>query len=359
MAQHELRTLAILVWSFAWVSLHAEDTEPPRPPMTEGAPAAGSFVKQTAEEYRGTQVHHALYLPANWERGKAYPVIVEYAPNVYPQGHYTGRVEDCRMGYYLSGGRDFIWVVMPYVNSVKKENQVQWWGDEAATVAYCVTNLRRVCEQFGGDPNAVFLTGFSRGAIACGYIGLRDESIADVWLGFLAHSHMDGGSYSIPGSRERLARMRGRSTFITFGDHDSGKPNSLKGAAILSEMKDPFVQRELTGTGHSDMWIEQDSPTRREMRAWIVEVLKTRPGTHTVRGRVVDSAGKGVEGVRVQCGSWHWAITDGNGRYAIPSLVAGNRSVTAAKAGVVTEPERLDVEIDQADASVADFVIKP
>ncbi len=326
--------------------------------MIDGVPLPGKFVKQVADEYVGTQVHHALYLPTNWERGKTYPVIVEYAPNVYPQGHYSGRVEDCRMGYWLSAGHDFIWVVMPYVNSATKENQIQWWGDENATVLYCTTNLRRICERFGGDPNSVFVTGFSRGAIACGYIGLRDESIADIWLGFLPHSHIDGGRYTTTGARERLARVRGRATFITFGSNDNGKPESLKGAAILSELKFPFEQRELAGTGHEDHWLERDSPTRRDMRTWLAEILKTRPGTHTLRGRVVDSAGKGIEGVRVQCGNWHWAITDADGRYAIASLVAGKRAMIATKTGVTFSSDLGEIEMDQQDVSANDIVAK-
>ena len=118
-----------------------------RPTITDETPAPGKFVKQTADEYKGTQVYHGLYLPANWEAGKHYPVIVEYAPNNWPEGKVSGRVDDCRMGYGLSGGRDFIWVVMPYVNTAKKENQITWWADESATAAYCVTNLRRICEQ--------------------------------------------------------------------------------------------------------------------------------------------------------------------------------------------------------------------
>jgi len=88
--------------------------EPIRIKMTEKEPAPGKFVKQIAEEYRGTGVYHALYLPTNWHPGRVYPVIVEYAPNRWEE--FTGCVEDY-LGFYQSGGRDFIWVVMPYVNS--------------------------------------------------------------------------------------------------------------------------------------------------------------------------------------------------------------------------------------------------
>jgi predicted esterase len=335
------------------------EQEPVRPPMTEGDPAPGKFVKQVAEEYRGTDVFHTLYLPVDWRAGGEYPVIVEYAPNRWAPAKATGRVEDCRLGFYLSGGRGFLWVVMPYVDSRKKENQVWWWGDEDATVRYCVANLRRICEQYGGDPNAVFLTGFSRGAIACGYLGLRDETMADIWLAFLPHSHMDGGRFTPNGARERLARARGRPTFVTYGSNDDGKNESPKGAAILRELKFPVVEREIAGLEHTDLWIEKDSPTRREMREWIADVLKNRPGTHAVRGRVVGADGRGLAGVRVQCGSWHWSVTDADGWYVIPSLVPGRRRLAASKAGLVFAAAEQEIAVEDQDVSAAPFTGRP
>ena len=94
--------------------------------MTHGDPAPGKFVKQVGPEFLGAGVYHGLYLPANWRPGTNYPVIVEYAPNKWEE--LTGKVEDCRLGYQLSGGSNFIWVVMPYVQSVAKTNVVWWWG---------------------------------------------------------------------------------------------------------------------------------------------------------------------------------------------------------------------------------------
>ena len=235
-------------------------------------------------------------------------------------------------------GSDFIWLVLPYVDSVAKTNVLWWWGSEDATIEYCLTNLRRTCERFGGDPNAVLFTGFSRGAIAAGYLALRNDEIADVWLGFLPHSHIDGGRFTADGARERLARTRGRPTFVTYGSDDDGKNESPKGARILRELGFPVVERELAGLKHTDRFLDTDSLIRREMRAWMADVLKHRPGTWTVRGRVMDAQGNGVPGVRVQCGSWHWAMTDGEGRYQLPGLTPGRRVLTAQKPGMRLQP---------------------
>ena len=49
------------------------------PPATAHAPAPGKRVRQVNKNYATTQVHHLLYLPTDWVKGKKYPVIVEYA----------------------------------------------------------------------------------------------------------------------------------------------------------------------------------------------------------------------------------------------------------------------------------------
>jgi len=243
--------------------------------MTYAPPAPGRFVRQTAPEYAGTNVYHALYLPTDWKPGTLYPVIVEYAGNQWPP-ICTGRVEDCRLGFHQSGGEGFLWIVLPFVSPGGKENQVTWWGDLVATVDYCKTNLPRICRQYGGEASAVFLTGFSRGAIACGYVGLHDDEIAALWLGFLPHSHHDGGSFTPEGARERLARIQGRASFLTWGEKDGGKANSLIGKALLEELGFPVSAVEIPGLDHSDEWIVRDSPHRRALRRWLGDVMRKR-----------------------------------------------------------------------------------
>ena len=184
-------------------------------------------------------------------------------------------------------------------------------------------------------------------------------TIADVWLGFLPHSHIDGGRFTANGARERLARTRGRPTFITYGSDDDGKNESPKGAQILRELGFPVVERELAGLKHTDRFLETDSLIRREMRAWMADVLKHRPGTWTIRGRVVDAQGKGLVKVRVQCGSWHWGITDTDGHYEIPSLTPGSRTLSAEKPGFRFLPSQQEMVVNSQDAVAKPFVAKP
>ncbi len=189
------------------------------------SPSAGRRVRMVAVGYEGTTVHHSLYLPTDWRQGRKYPVIVEYAGN----GPYrnkigdtcSGRVEDCNLGYGISGGKKFIWVCLPFISKDHKRNQLQWWGDIDATVEYCKAVVAQVYRDFGGDPRAVFLAGFSRGAIACNFIGLHDDEIASIWRGFICHSHYDGvRKWGYSGSDRvsaavRLKRLGDRPQFIS------------------------------------------------------------------------------------------------------------------------------------------------
>ena len=87
------------------------------------------------------------------------------------------------MGFGISGGTGFIWVCIPYLNNAGTKNVTQWWGDmpkynPQPTLEYCKKVVPWVCKNYGGDLKSVVLCGFSRGAIACNYLGLYDDDIA-------------------------------------------------------------------------------------------------------------------------------------------------------------------------------------
>lgn len=141
--------------------------------------------------YKGTEIFHAVCLPHQWEKNKKYPVLVEYTGNYSPPSGSSGRIEDASLGYGLTGGENFIWVVLPYVGPENKP-ALTWWGDESATVEYARAAVPFICEKYSGDSENVFLCGFSRGAIAVSYIGLHDEKISRLWKGFITHDHFNG-----------------------------------------------------------------------------------------------------------------------------------------------------------------------
>ncbi len=257
------------------------------PPMTDDEPGPGRRVRGIAPEYRGTDVHHALYLPVDWQPGGRYPVLVEYTGNYFPACGSTGKVEDANLGYGLTGGRGFIWVTMPYVAKGRRENTVTWWGDKQATVDYCKANLPRICEQSGGDPDNVFLCGFSRGAIAASYIGLADDEIAALWKGFVTHDHFDGeqewphADGDRPSALKRLARLKGRPVLICGSDATQVRDRYLAphlDLADFSFLNVPVARLFSIPEGkvihpHTDLWMCKDSAPRRQARAWLERSL--------------------------------------------------------------------------------------
>ncbi len=263
-----------------WPDITSVPTDLTPPSMQVAQPAPGQRVRMTLAEYRESDVYHSLYLPAEWTPDGRYPVIVEYAGNGPFRNAIgdtcSGKVEDCNLGYGIGGGRDFIWLCLPYISEDHTHNQLQWWGDVEATVDYCKQAVSLVCQDYGGDRGKVILAGFSRGSIACNYIGLHDDEIASLWLAFVCHSHYDGvRSWNYPGSDRpsaavRLKRLRGRPQFIS---HEQ----SVDATKTYLEQVCPdgnFLFQPIGFRNHTDQWVLRDIPPRQVLRDWIARVLQ-------------------------------------------------------------------------------------
>jgi hypothetical protein len=267
------------------------------PKVSQGKPRAGHRVSVTPPEYESTQVHHTIYLPKNWAASNTgeikYPVIVEYTGNQWPQSGSTGRVEDASLGYGISGGR-FIWVTLPMIDVDGKQNARRWWGDVDATLAYATKNIPRICDEFGGDPDAVILCGFSRGAIATSFLGLHNDEIAKLWCGFVSHDHFDGQQawkgtrwgYPLAAYRKdavnRLRRLNKR-PFLVCQSPDTKKVREYLEAHISIDSF-TFVDADQESIfrvfpnpvamhSHNDRWLLVDSPARRHVWRWIDELV--------------------------------------------------------------------------------------
>jgi hypothetical protein len=267
----------------AIANIHAIPSDLLVPKVIEGAPAPGKRVWQTLPGYEGwDHLAHTVYLPAEWKPAKRYPVIVEYPGNGNFKNNLgdisTGRVEDCKLGYGLSAGRGFIWICLPFVDVKARKHTTQWWGDPDATAAYCRRTVGVVCRDLGGDLNNVILTGFSRGAIACGYIGLRDEATAKLWRAMVPHSHYDGvrrwgyPEDDVESARKRLARLGGKPQFITHELSVDATRQYLNDAHATGATLVP-----LPFPNHTDEWVLKDCAERRQLRAWLADVVKVAP----------------------------------------------------------------------------------
>jgi hypothetical protein len=249
------------------------------PPVAEGGGQAGVRVAITPPEYKDTAVHHVLYLPENWQPGKKFPVLVEYAGNGNYRNEYgdlsAGVVEGSQLGYGISGGCNYIWLCLPFVSEDGKHNETIWWGNVEATVAYAKREVARVCAQWGGDPEKIVLCGFSRGAIACGYIGLHDDEIAALWRAFIAYSHYDGvREWPYPESdkaaaMKRLQRLATRPSFIIDTDLEPTR-SYIESTGVDA----PFTYYLLAFRNHNDAWTLRDIPARRAVRDWLERVLE-------------------------------------------------------------------------------------
>jgi len=270
---NKFRTLlpAIILLSSSSLQLRADEgvaTDLTVPTVTDGAPSPGARVRQFNKDYVDSRVYHALYLPTDWKADRKYPVIVEYAGNKWRTS--LGTVEGSSLGYGVTSGKGVIWICMPYVNQQEMRNQETWWGDVDATVAYCKHTVKRICNEYGGDSDNVFIAGFSRGAIACNFIGLHDDEIAPLWRGFICHSHYDGvrkwgyPNSDRPAAAERLARLGNRPQFISQENSVDATQTYLKEAFPTGN----FTFAPLKGVLHTDTWVLENRPERTALREW-------------------------------------------------------------------------------------------
>lgn len=253
------------------------------PDVASGSPAAGHRVRQTTKGWERTEVYHALYLPSDWRPGGRYPVIVEYAGNGGYKNAFGdvsgGTVDGSHLGYGLTDGKGVIWVCVPFVevDAKGKRNAPKWWGDVEETKRYCLATLSAVTADFGGDPKRVILAGFSRGSIACNFIGLHDDTIAPLWRAFFCHSHYDGVKETWPyagadraSALARLHRLNGRPQWIS---HESGGVTATQDYLQATGVPGAFTFQPLNFRNHSGDWMLRDIPERRAARRWLEQVL--------------------------------------------------------------------------------------
>jgi hypothetical protein len=168
-----------------------------------------------------------------------------------------------------------LWLCLPFVDSKNNRIATQWWGDTEATVEYCLETVPAVCREYGGDPGRILLCGFSRGSIACNYIGLRNDRIAELWRAFVCYSHYDGvrrwpyADWGGEAALERLKRLKGRPQFIC---HENSVEETRRYIESTG-MKGRFTLETLPYRNHNDSWVLRPVPLRAKLRKWVQEAL--------------------------------------------------------------------------------------
>ncbi len=240
------------------------------PPIEAGPPAAGRRVRHQMPEDIGTGIDCLIYLPRDWEPGHAYPLVIEYPGNIFftPNCYSTGLPDQCAIGYGMTRGAGAIWVSLPFIDRAAGAIAENGWGNPDDTADYAVRVVEHVCKSFGGDRRNVVLTGFSRGAIACGFIGLRDDRIAPLWKAFHLCQHFDGdgwGGASTEGAIGRAGRFRGMSVF-----HTDNSEEKVRSVTEAMNVPTTFVQSGLGA--HSTAMFLDDRESTEALRRWFINV---------------------------------------------------------------------------------------
>ncbi len=241
------------------------------PDMVIGKPAAGQRVRYQLSTDAGNEVYSALYLPVGWEPGKRYPVIAEFPGNIFYNASKcwsTGRPDQCAMGYGIGSKVDVIWVSLPFVD--RKTGQIAESGfgsnEGEDTTSHALAVIDDICANWGGDRKRLFLSGFSRGAIACGYIGLRNDTIAKRWKGFIACQHYDGSAWrqsNIKDAVERAPRFSGKAIFQVDNMQEKYQP--------VVDATNPKAEWTWTKSGlgyHATAMFLDDRPVMKQLRQW-------------------------------------------------------------------------------------------
>ncbi len=257
------------------------------PALVDRAPNPGRRVRLSCKSFPHPQLFASLYLPTNWRKGQSYPVIVEMPGNGGYQNQFgdrcTGKVEDASLGYGLTGGQDAIWLVVPFLDASGKNIAQTWWGTSPSfatetSLEFLEEAIDQVVQSWGGDADRIVLTGFSRGSLACNYLGLANDQIASRWRAFICYSHYDGVKSSWPypdsdrtSARIRLDRLGNRHQFVCMEAGPMQQPLQDYFKSIPNS--DRFVVQSTGFRNHNDQWVLRPSSARRDLRQWLKKQL--------------------------------------------------------------------------------------
>jgi hypothetical protein len=241
------------------------------PNVEDAPPAPNKRVRYRLPSDENSRIYGVLNLPEDWTPGKRYPVIVEYPGNIFFGSlcYSTGMPDQCVIGYGMTKGKGAICLGLPFIDRAAGEIAENGWGNADDTADYAMRMVAEVGAKFGGDRQNVVLTGFSRGAIACGYIGLRNDDIAALWKGFHACQHYDGANWNgstMPGALERAARFQGKAVFQTDNPQAKFQP-------VMDVMKAQVTWTQSGLRFHSTAMFLDDRPSTQQLREWFWQLV--------------------------------------------------------------------------------------
>ncbi len=239
------------------------------PEVCDEKPSAGKRVRYRISP--NTDIYGVLYLPSDWEKDKSYPMIVEFPGNIfYTENCYsTGYPEQCTIGYGVSKGEGVILLSLPFVDYKKGMIATSGWGSPDDTVDNTIKMVESICDNFGVDSDKIMLTGFSRGAIACGFIGLRNSRIASLWKAIHCCQHYDGDGWGKATYEDAMLRLQNGVDIPQF--HTDNNKAQLKELLFKSNINATYVNSNL-GAHACDMFLD-DRESTQQLRKWFWETI--------------------------------------------------------------------------------------
>ena len=114
----------------------------------------------------------------------------------------------------------------------------------------------------------------SRGSIACGYIGLRNDKISKLWKGIVGCQHYDGSNWresNMEDAVQRAPRFSGKAIFQV--------DNSQEKYQQVVDATDPSVKwtwtRSALGYHATAMYLD-DRPAMKQLRPWFRNLVEKR-----------------------------------------------------------------------------------
>jgi hypothetical protein len=244
------------------------------PDVEDRAPAPGRRVRYRLPGDEETGIYGVLQLPNDWRPGGRYPVIVEYPGNIYYVNdcYSTGLPDQCTIGFGMTKAQGAICLGLPFVDRRAGALAESGWGNPDDTAAYAMRMVDAVCAKFGGDRANLVLTGFSRGGIACGFIGLRDDRMAALWKGFHVCQGYDGQGWTgatIEGALERAPRFRGEAVFQTDTPAESNR-------RVTDAMRTSVTYAKSGLGAHATAMFLDDRPSTLRLRHWFAELVGSK-----------------------------------------------------------------------------------
>lgn len=231
--------------------------------------AAGKRVKYKLSSK--SNLYGVLYLPKDWQKGKSYPMIVEYPGNIFytAKCYSTGLPDQCTIGYGISKGEGVILLSLPFVDYSSNTVVKNGWGNPDDTADYTIKMVNDICKNYGADRGSIVLTGFSRGAIACGYIGLRNKDIASLWAAIHCCQHYDGDGWKGAVYKDAILRLKNGLNIPQF--HTDNNDQALKDMLTSANINVTYAKSKLNMHA-CDMFLD-NRPSTEKLRKWFWSIV--------------------------------------------------------------------------------------